>query len=233
MVKHKTIGVLGGSGPIAGANVYIRMLRHAQLKYHAVQDTDYPPTILYSLPLEGFTEKGSVDNHLLRVQFRHGLSVLQNSGSDIIIIACNTLHTLLPEFKDEISIPILDMISLTVDSVVDSHVRTVGVLASEESHRKQLYGQLLSTKDIEVLEVDDMAQIDLNNIILHVMGGTYSVLDNQVLMKVINSLVARGAESVIIGCTELSIVAEHIKPSIKLHDSADILAVAVVDYAMK
>ena len=231
--KPKTIGILGGSGPIAGANVYIRTLRYAQLKYHAVQDCDFPTTILYSLPLEGFTEKGIIENNTVKKQFKSGLSVLQNAGSEVIIIACNTLHTYLTEVKNDLAVPILDIISLTVEEVVSSGAQIVGVVASETSYKKQLFGNFLRPEGIEVLEVDDMTQSDLNDIILHVMGGNYSVKDNQKFLKIINSLVARGAEAVIIGCTELSIVAEQVKSVVKLHDSANIIAKAAIDYSMK
>ena len=57
----KTIDVLGGMGGIASANLYNKIIAIAQEKYGAVQDSDYPPIVIYSLPLAEFNELGIVD----------------------------------------------------------------------------------------------------------------------------------------------------------------------------
>lgn len=56
MKVRKVIGVLGGMGPEASANLHMKILRYSQDHYGAVQDSDYPPVIIDSLTLEGFDQ---------------------------------------------------------------------------------------------------------------------------------------------------------------------------------
>ncbi|VVB74784.1 Uncharacterised protein [uncultured archaeon] len=58
----------GAWDPGASSDFYSKLIKHAQEKYNAVQDTDYPPIIIYSLPLFGFDETGIVDEELVKNQ---------------------------------------------------------------------------------------------------------------------------------------------------------------------
>ncbi len=111
--KHKTIGVLGGMGPEASANLYSKIIKYAQYKYNAVQDFDYPPIIIYSLPLFGFDETGIVDEKLVKQQLIDGVKKLESAGCDLIIIGCNTVHIFYDEMQAAIKIPILNIVEGT------------------------------------------------------------------------------------------------------------------------
>lgn len=63
-MAFKKIGVLGGMGPGSSANFYYKIIHYCQKKYQAVQDTDFPPLIIYSLPLSEFDESGIVDKDI-------------------------------------------------------------------------------------------------------------------------------------------------------------------------
>ena len=72
----KTIGVLGGMGPEASADFYQRVIAIFQKQFGAVQDTDYPPMLIYSLPLTGFDETGIVDATVVLGQLIAGVQKL-------------------------------------------------------------------------------------------------------------------------------------------------------------
>jgi len=75
----ETIGILGGMGPSASADFYSRIIRIFQERHGAVQDTDYPPMFIYSLPLKGFNETGIVDKGLVLTQLTEGAKRLANA----------------------------------------------------------------------------------------------------------------------------------------------------------
>ncbi|MCD4705270.1 hypothetical protein K8R66_04310, partial [bacterium] len=72
MSNYKTIGILGGMGPSASANLYKKIIELAQKELQAEQDTDYPPMVIYNLPLFGFDETGIVDEELVQDQLIKG-----------------------------------------------------------------------------------------------------------------------------------------------------------------
>ena len=90
--KFKTIGILGGMGPLAGATMFTELLKQAQKDYGAEQDNDYPRVILYSNPLESFDEKGQGDDAEISAELTKGIKVLEHAGAELIVVACNTVH---------------------------------------------------------------------------------------------------------------------------------------------
>ena len=99
MNKKKTIGVLGGMGPGASADFYVHLVQYAQQRYHAVQDIDYPPVMLYSLPLPDFDERGVVDFDSTKKLLVGGVIKLEQFGAEVIAIPCNTVHQISKYFR--------------------------------------------------------------------------------------------------------------------------------------
>ena len=137
--KNKTIGILGGMGPEASANLYSKMIKYTQHEYGAVQDSDYPPIIIYSMPLLGFDETGIVDQDSVKMQLIEGVRKLENAGCDLIIIGCNTVHIFFDEMQAAVNIPILNIVEETKKKVVDFGCKKVGLFASESTSKTKLY----------------------------------------------------------------------------------------------
>ncbi len=113
-LKKKTIGILGGMGPGASANLYQTIISIAQKKYGAEQDYDFPPMVIYSLPLIGFDETGITEPESVKKQLVEGVKKLEKAGCDFIIIACNTVHIYQKNMQKAINIPIVSMIEQAV-----------------------------------------------------------------------------------------------------------------------
>lgn len=100
MQKHdKIIGIIGGVGIAAGIDVCSRIMTLCQKEYNAEMDWDFPHFILNSLNMTGFDETGIADyQHVLSEMTKASL-ILEKAGADFIIIACNTLHVMIPEIQ--------------------------------------------------------------------------------------------------------------------------------------
>jgi len=203
MNMKQTIGILGGMGPEASAYFYNLLIKQAHSAYGAVQDSDFPPVIVYNLPLEGFDETGIVDELAVKEQLINGVKKLELAGSDFIIIACNTVHLFQAELQSQLSIPLLSIIDVTVAEVVAGNFTKVGVLSSSSTRKYELYKNKLDSLGIEALVTTADQQHDIDKAILGVMAGLKEDDLSESITEIAADLIERGAQAILLGCTEL------------------------------
>ncbi|MEK7136632.1 MAG: amino acid racemase [Patescibacteria group bacterium] len=199
----KTIGILGGMGPEASAYFYNLIIDLAHNKYGAVQDNEFPPIIIYNLPLEGFDERGIVEAEAVKRQLVSGVKRLESAKCDFVVIACNTVHIYQDEMQAGLNIPILSIVDETVQMAKTGGYTRAGLLTSASSAKYNLYTDKLVKAGIEPLVVTVAEQAKLDGIILKVMAGKNDGADTQLIQEIVASLVQAGAEVIILGCTEL------------------------------
>jgi aspartate racemase len=221
---YKTIGILGGMGPGASARLYQTIIAQAQQKYHASQDTDFPPMVIYSLPLFGFDETGIVKASLVQQQLILGVQTLANAGSDFIVIACNTVHYFYHAMQSAIRVPVVSMIESTSEYVTAKGYKIVGVISSESTNQLGLYPSSLQKKGINTIMANKDEQKIINNVILHVMSGSNGIADTQQLIEIIHHFKKQGAQCVILGCTEIPLAITQNDVAFTLINAAEIIA---------
>ena len=231
--NKKTIGILGGMGPLASANLYSKIVKTAQKIYHAEQDTDFPPMFIHNLPLFGFDETGFVDSALVKGQLIAGVKKLEDAGSDFIIIACNTVHHFYQDMQHSVKIPIMSIIEETAKAVKGKSHKVVGLVSSESANKLKIYQRTLDNYSIKVLSVTEHQQNLLNEVILHVMAGIQGDIDKKYLKTIIDDLYKHGAQSIILGCTELPLAFGQDDVNIALFDSTEIIVKSALKYALQ
>src|SRR3989338_117417 len=228
----KMIGILGGMGPLASANLYYRLIEIAQRDYHAEQDTDFPPMFLYNITLFGFDETGIVDPKLVKKQLIAGVKKLEQSGSDFIIIACNTVHYFYNDMQQAVRIPIISIIDETTRLVQETRYTIVGLLTSHTTKHVGIYQKALEKLGIRTLLVTEAQQKMLDEVIVHVMSGGQGEEDEKNLKIIVEDLRKQGAEAIILGCTELPLAIHQSDIHVPLFDSTTILAKAALRRAL-
>ncbi len=232
MQKNKTIGVLGGMGPEASSSLYSKIIKYSQYKYGAVQDFDYPPIIIYSLPLFGFDETGIVGEELVKKQLIEGVGKLELAGCNLIIVACNTVHSYFHEMQSAVKVPILNIIEETKKRVIEFGYKKVGLFASESTSKLKLYQKRFTDSNIEVIAPNKDQQKILNRVIENVMGGNQKTEDIIVLKDVARDYIEQGAEAIVMGCTEIPLAINQTHTDIKLFDTIEIIVQCAVDYSL-
>jgi aspartate racemase len=225
--------VLGGMGPGASANLYMEIIKYSQHKYCAVQDTDYPPIIIYSLPLEGFDETGIVDEKLVEKQLVDGVKKLEAAGCDLIIIGCNTVHALYDKMQVAVKIPIFNIVEETKKKVSEFGYKKVGLFASESTTKSGLYQSNFKKSGIEVISPNENQQKILNLVIEHVMGGSQKEDDIVILKDVARDYIKHGAEAIVMGCTEIPLAINQTHTDIKLFNTIEIIVQSAVDFSLR
>ncbi len=123
-----------------------------------------------------------------------------------MVIACNTAHLLLPELQARRKLPFVSLVDVTVKAAKAKHVSTVGLLASPTTIKTKLYAQALEREGIEVLIAGQSEQMVVEGTIRSVIAGKDPIFLTKGLLGIVRHMQSRGAEAIILGCTELSVV---------------------------
>ncbi len=228
----KKIGVLGGMGPEASANFYYKIIHYCQKEYQAVQDTDFPPMIIYSLPLSGFDESGIVNKKLVLQQLIHGIDVLESSGCDFIVIPCNTVHFFINELRMKFPIPILSIMEETIEKIKQDNHNIIGLLGSETTLKLQLYQNLLDKNNISCVFPNEKENNLITQLILEVMSGKVGNKTKNNVLTIIKKMEQQSAKAIVLGCTEIPLAISQKDVNIKVYDTLQILAESAVDFAI-
>ncbi len=158
---------------------------------------------------------------------------LEKAGADFILIGANTMHRSVPQMEEQIHVPILHIAEATVARMKKDGIGTVGLLGTKYTMCGDFYKQKILDAGISVLIPED--EIDTVNSIIYdeLCRGILSKASEQKLLAVIDSLKERGAEGVILGCTELGLLIQQEKTDMPLYDTTLIHAEEAVFEALR
>jgi aspartate racemase len=129
---------------------------------------------------------------------------LEKAGADFIVIPCNTLHEILPLLKREIKIPFLDLIEETA-KILESFDK-IGILSSKRTKESKIYDNIL--KKVQILYPNKEEQNSISEIILRIINNTSTREDKILIDKIILGLKEKGAEKIVLACTDLANIVE-------------------------
>lgn len=190
-MKPKSIGIVGGAGPLAGALLLERVLSLAGSLYGCHRDKDFPKAILLSYPFsEMLTPK--IDQALLRKELRECLEQLRKNGAEIVAIACNTLHAFLDENEN-----LADLVHIPLTLAKEIPPGEIPlVLCTSTSVKFGVHKRFFLCE-----YPDAQTQTQINKIIDRILLGA----DHQSILKeLLPILEFQKAHTIILGCTELS-----------------------------
>ena len=230
----RTIGILGGMGPVATGEFILRILALCQKGHGAVQDGEYPAIAMYSMSPKGSNESGIKANNLLEREFLAGVKELDKTSADFITIPCNTAHHYIESMRNVAKVPIISITEETVKRAKRLGMKRIGLFASESTYKEGVYGKPFSASGIIFVEPTELEKKGLTRLVLHVMGGTLTPKDKLYLKKLIKRMKKDdGIDAAIIGCTELSCVLRGKEYPMKAIDAMDVLAEEAVKNAYK
>jgi aspartate racemase len=233
--KVKIIGVVGGVGPEA-SNKFCEFL----IKYKkAERDQNHLTFIHYCNPkipdrteyILGIGEDPSPE--IIKT-----CNDLKKAGADILIIPCNTAHYFLKDVQKSVDLPIIDMTKVLVKKVLEENppLKRIGILATTGSIKTQIY-----QKYFELVGVESILPSEEDQKLL-VMDSIYGkngikagkkVLPKRNLMKITNKLIEKGAEAIVLGCTEIPLVLKQNEFDVKLFDPMEIVAKEIINNVEK
>lgn len=220
-----TLGILGGLGPASGVYFAQMLVEHTRaerdqehLNFLLSSRADTPDRTEYIL--------GRTKNDPSPVMISE-VERLVSAGADAIAIPCNTAHYFYDRIAEVSCVPILNIIDLTVEFCQSAGAKTIGVLATEGTVASGAYEKVCQSAGVSYLTCTECQQATVSRIIYDEIKRGRDP-DLEALLGIIRHLIERGADVVILGCTELSLLKRSLPSELPLVDSLEVLALCAI-----
>jgi aspartate racemase len=205
----KLVGVLGGMGPMATADFFRKLVEETP----ATHDRDHVPVIIYSVPQIPSRDKAITSGGESPLpQMLAGMHALKKQSVDFVVIPCNTAHYWYEDLCREGGLPILHIVDAVRDELSDGHAidGPIGLLSTEATLLSGIYRDRLADRGIElVVNTPEERDEFINPAIEWVKCGRLPEAGRAV-DRAAARLLDRGAQKLILGCTELPVALEAI-----------------------
>lgn len=234
----KTLGILGGLGPLAGAHFYRRLIELTPAR----GDEGHLPVVLQSEPsipsrLRHLSGDGVTPVPQLQAVARN----LVAAGADLLVVPSSTTHIYYKDIARAVDVPVIDLIGQVGTVLHKKNIRTVAIVATTPTRTYGVYDAELSLRKIQPTYPPDSVQNDIMNMIYAVKHGEKGATDPNLGLKMLDLCCeswASGADALLLACTEVPVifprkewVARELAERVTLIDASDVLARAAIDAA--
>lgn len=158
---------------------------------------------------------------------------LERGGADFILICTNTMHKVAPEIARSVGIPVVHIADATAEALKARNVTRAALLGTKYTMTQDFYRRKLEAAGIEVLipGAEDVEKV--NDVIFHELClGVISEASRREYLRIIGDLAARGAQGVILGCTEIGLLIGQADTELPVFDTTQIHALCAAELAL-
>ena len=225
----KTIGILGGMGPLATADLYRKIIEHTRA------DRDSEHIRVYIDGNAAIPDRTAAILHGGEDPVPEMLSALRHleaCGADCIIMPCNTAHYFLPRLREQTALPILDMQRITAAVCRERFPgKTAAILATDGTVQSGLYDRALDAEGVRWIHPGESEQKSLMHLIYGVVKASRPMEpEKEYWDAILDTLRGQGADLFILGCTELPVLAGVLPSEGPFLDPTDELAKAAIRF---
>lgn len=228
----KTIGLIGGMSWESSLEYYRIINEEVKARLGGLHSAD---CLMYSFDfaeIETLQMQGRWDiaeTRLIDVARR-----LESAGAACMVICTNTMHKMADAVQDAIDIPLIHIADATAHLIREQGYQTVGLLGTVFTMEEPFYkGRLVGRFDLRVLCPDANGRALVNRVIYEeLVKGIISPESRQAYVKIIDDLEDRGAQGIILGCTEIGLLIRPEDSPVPVFDTTYIHAQAAADFAL-
>lgn len=227
----KTIGLIGGMSWESTAKYYEiinKMIQKNLGKHYSCECILYSVNFntVYTLQLQNKWEE-------LAQMFIKISNQLAQSGATCIVICANTPHKVAKRVQEKIDIPLLDIVDATAEAIQEKKISKIGLLGTIFTMEENFYKtKLLQEYNLDIITPNKSDRITVDDIIYNELTkGKYTEDSKQEINRIIDKLIARGAEGIILGCTELPLLI-HEKKNTILFNTTKLHALKAVKFSL-
>jgi len=227
----KRIGILGGVSAESTVSYYLTLTREYTRRHG---DLGYPEIITYSVNFQDFLDWQNTGRwDLTAERMIEVFEAIAQAGAELGLIATNTLHRVFDEVAARSPIPLISIIAATAQAIRGKEISTVGLLGTRFTMTEHFYRDGLARFGITALtpqSADEQAQVH-RIIVEELVRGEINQASRQKVLGISERLLDRGAEGVILGCTELPLLIKQDNLQVPVFDTARIHALAALNAA--
>ena len=159
---------------------------------------------------------------------------LEKAGADFIVICTNTMHKVVNQVKEKISVPILHIAEMTAEKILEKGLKNIALLGTKYTMEQDFYKSKLIEKGINVI-IPDKNDIETINEVIYdeLCLGTINFNSKKKFLEIVDKLRSKGAEGIILGCTEIGLLIKNEDTDVPLFDTAIIHAEQAAMYSIK
>ena len=225
MNTRKTLGILGGLGPMSSVYFYEMLTEHT----YAECDQQHLNILISSradIPDRTDFIVGRSSENPLPAMIRERDKLIC-AGAEIIAIPCNTAHYFYDGVAKGSAVPILNIIEETVSFCKYLGLSKIGVIATEGTSLSGAYRDTCTREDVGYMTCSSEQQAVISDIIYGaIKKGIEPDLD--LFLSVADSLTSAGCERIILGCTELSLLKRNCRLGIRFIDPLEVISVRAI-----
>ncbi|WP_136162799.1 aspartate/glutamate racemase family protein [Sphingomonas flavalba] len=228
----RMIGLIGGMSWESSAEYYRLLNRGVRARRGP---TASARCLLWSFDfaeIEALQHEGDWDG--LTARMVDAARRLETAGADALLICTNTMHRMAPAVEGAVAVPLLHIADPTAEHIRAAGLRRVGLLGTAFTMEQDFYkGRLTERHGLEVMVPDATDRATVHRIIYdELVAGTIRPESRAACRGVIARLADRGAEAIILGCTEIMLLVGPQDSAVPLFDTTALHAQAAVDFAL-
>ncbi|MEB3765493.1 MAG: amino acid racemase [Desulfurococcales archaeon] len=211
----KRLGVIGGLSPYSTI-IYYKAINEA----YKQRTGSYPELVIDSVSISKvcpLVKEGKLDE--LAEYLSESARRLERAGADLFMIAANTPHIVASKVASATSMEFVHILDAVYRDIEKLGIKRVGLLATSGTVRHRLYQDYLEEKGLEVIVPSEQAQKKLDEIIDKIVDGYMSESMSLIASSIASGLISKGAQALVLGCTELPLVFQRIRTRIPVIDS--------------
>jgi aspartate racemase len=224
----KKIGLVGGISWVSTIDYYKLINEGVNKKLGGLQ---FAECLIYSLNFGDIQEKTWA--HSYEILLNACLS-LQKSGVDAIVLCANTAHMYADKIEKEIGLPLIHIGTETAKAITKQKITTIGLLGTSFSMEMDFYKDRLKSFGLNVLIPEKQETRDyIQHVLKEELGrGIINPDSKQNYITIANELIERGAEGIILGCTEIPLLISQSDFSVPVFDTTKIHSEAIVEFIL-
>lgn len=227
----KTIGLIGGMSWESSAEYYRIINEEVKRRLGGLHSAK---CIMYSVDFEEIEicQRNGEWGKAAQILTNAGRS-LETAGADFIVLCTNTMHKVADEIQAGIHIPLLHIADITAKRVLSSSIKTIGLLGTRYTMEQDFYKLRIETQGIKVLVPEEKDRAIISAVIYNELCLGQIIDESRAnYIRIIEDLAEKGAEGIILGCTEIGLLVKPGDTNLPLFDTTLIHAIGAVNYAL-
>jgi len=226
----KTIGLIGGMSWESSAHYYATLNRETARRLGGLHSASILMHSVDFAPIEALQRAGDWES--AGVQLATIAKNLERAGAEVIGLATNTMHIVADTITAGLDVPFIHIADPTADALIADGFDSVGLLGTRFTMEMGFYKDRLAARGLDIL-IPEVDRTNLNGIIYEELClGIVRDESRRIYVTAIERLAARGAQAVILGCTEIGMLIDDSVSPLPVYDTTDLHAKALVDAAL-